>query len=57
MLELPKVTNTIHDKAKRKITSHQPESLPGHDANAELGDGDVLGRYPDDVERACAILK
>ena len=57
MLELPKVTNTIHDKAKRKITSHQPESLPGYDANPELGDGDVLGRYPDDVERACAILK
>ena len=34
-----------------------PESLLGHDTRAELGDGDILGRYPEDVEHAAGVLK
>ena len=34
-----------------------PESLLGHDTRAELGDGDILGRYPEDVEHATGVLK
>ena len=34
-----------------------PESLLGQDTRAELGDGDILGRYPEDVEHAAGVLK